>query len=222
MTPRTDPSSSPRAPLSRDRVLHAAIDLADAGGIESLTMRKLGRALGVEAMSLYNHVASKDDLLAGIVEVVLGEIELPPAAESWQAAIRTCAVSAHDALRRHAWACGLVMSPPGVGPARFRYMDWILGQLRAAGFSPELTYHAYHALDSHILGFTLWEAGHSIDTEDLADFAATFLRELPVDEYPYFVEHVKEHVAGSHDGVGGFEFGLELILDGLERARGIA
>jgi AcrR family transcriptional regulator len=218
MTPHTNPSPEPRPPLSRERVLHAAIRLADEGGIESLTMRKLGRALGVEAMSLYKHVANKDDVLDGIVDLVEGEIELPSAAEGWATAVRACAISAHEVLRRHPWAPSLIMSR--FRPARLRYMDWLLGRLRGAGFSPELTYHAYHALDSHILGFTLWEAGHSIDTEDLPDAVESFLRTLPIDDHPHFAEHARQHLTEPDlDDVGGFEFELDLILEGLQRRR---
>src|SRR5947209_12607310 len=109
-----------RVPLSRERVLDAALRLVDQSGIESLSMRKLGQALGVEAMSLYNHVANKNDLLDGIVDLVLSEFELPSAEEDWEAAIRKCAISAHDALVRHPWACNLIMSSPSVRPARLR------------------------------------------------------------------------------------------------------
>src|SRR5947209_8441840 len=154
----------PRTPLNRDRVLAAALGLADEAGIEALTMRKLGQALGVEAMSLYNHVANKDDLLAGMVDRVAGEIELPPAGGDWAAAVRVSAISAHAALERHPWATTLMMSRGG--PARMRYMDALLRRLREAGFSPELTYHAYHALDAHIFGFSLWEAGHAVTASD--------------------------------------------------------
>jgi AcrR family transcriptional regulator len=229
MAPHADPSSQPRVPLSRERVLQAAIRLADQGGIESLTMRKLARALGVEAMSLYNHVANKGDLVDGIVDLVVSEIELPSTAD-WETAIRECAISAHEALLRHPWACSLVMSPTTTRTARMprlRYMEWLLGRLREAGFSPELTYHAYHALDSHILGFTLWQLGHSAGaadirgTQDLADLAATFLRDLRAGDYPYLAEHVEQHLAAPSDD-GGFEFGLGLILDGLKKAHGIA
>jgi AcrR family transcriptional regulator len=207
-----------RTPLSRERVLQTAIGLADEGGIESVSMRKLGRALGVEAMSLYNHVANKDDLLDGIVDLVMSEFELPSASDPWSASIRRAAISAHQALLRHPWACSLIMSR--FRPARVRYIEWILGRLREAGFSAETTYHAYHALDSHILGFTLWELGHSVDSEELRDAAEAFLRQLPVDELPYFVEHVHQHLAGSMQDDEEFEFGLDLILEGLERARG--
>ena len=212
-------------------MLQAASGLADEGGIESLTMRKLARELGVEAMSLYNHVANKDDLVDGIVDLVVSEIDLPTA-EHWETAIREYAISAHEALLRHPWACSLVMSPTTtrtVRTARLGYMEWLLGRLREAGFSPELTYHAYHALDGHILGFTLWQLGHSAgakelsDAQDLADFAAKFLRDLRADDYPYLAEHVEQHVAAfGEDGESEFEFGLGLILDGLKRARGVA
>jgi AcrR family transcriptional regulator len=218
----TDQSGEPRAPLSRERVLRAAIRLADKGGIDSLSMRKLGQALGVEAMSLYNHVANKDDILDGIVDLVLSEIELSPVAEDWESAMRKSAISAHETLLRHPWACSLILSPTiRVIPARIRYMESVLRRLREAGFSAETTYHGYHALDSHILGFTLWEMGHSIPSEEAADFAATFLQELPLDEYPHFAEHVRQHFEEpSLDDEGEFEFGLDLILDGLKRIRG--
>lgn len=218
-----------RVPLSRDRVLHAALTLVDEGGIESLSMRKLGQALGVEAMSLYNHVANKDDLLAGIVDLVLNEIELSAADADWESVIRRCAISAHDAFERHPWACNLIMSSTRVRPARLRYMEFLLRRLREAGFSAEATYHAYHALDSHILGFTLWHMGHVMpgdgpritSKEELATFLAILLRELHLDDYPYLLEHGEQHLTpGSHKDEGEFEFGLRLILDGLTRMRG--
>jgi AcrR family transcriptional regulator len=187
-----DPDSKPRLPLTRDRVLEAGIRLADEGGIESLTMRKLAGELGVEAMSLYNHVANKGDLVAAMVDLVVGEIELPPSGEEWDVDIRRCAVSAHEALLRHPWACSLVLSPGTIGARptpRLRYMEWLLKRLREADFSPELTYHAYHTLDSHILGFTLWQLGHAISAAelgdgDLADLVDRFLSELPPADYP--------------------------------------
>jgi AcrR family transcriptional regulator len=207
--------------LTRERVLQTAIRLADESGIDSLTMRKLGQALGVEAMSLYNHVANKDDLLDGIIDLALSEIDLSPVAEDWEAAMRKNAVSAHEVLLRHPWACSLILSPTiRVIPARIRYIESVLGRLREAGFSAEVTYHGYHALDSHILGFTLWEMGHSIPAGVAEDFGATFLRDFPADEYPYLAEHVKQHFAEpSLDAEGEFEFGLDLILDGLKRMR---
>ena len=211
-------------PLSRERVLRAAIELADEGGIEALSMRKLGRRLGVEAMSLYNHVANKDDLQDGIVEIVLGEIELPGDGADWKEAIRRTAISSHETLIRHRWACSAMMRVPRVSPARLQWMEAVLRTLREAGFSADLTHHAYHALDSHITGFTLWQVSMPFDTrEELVALAEDVLRGIPGDEYPYFVEHAEQHLApSSGDGKTEFEFGLDLILDGLERLRGTA
>ena len=209
-----------RTPLTRERVLSAAVGLADAEGIEALSMRRLGQELGVEAMSLYNHVAKKDDLLDGIVELILNEIELPSGGEDWKAAVRRTAISAHDVLVRHPWACNLALSPTRNVPFRMRYMEWLLGRLREAGVSAEATYHGYHALDSHIMGFTLWELSHELDRSDIEDLAATFLRDFPVDDYPYLAEHVQQHVTGfGRDGEGAFELVLDLILEGLDPAR---
>ncbi len=216
-------TGSPRAPLSKERVLEAALVLADESGIESLTMRNLGRKLGVEAMSLYNHVSNKDDILAGICDLVLAEIAPPAADGDWDTALRASAVSAHDALRRHPWACSLLMSAERVLTARLRYMDSLLERLREAGFSAETTYHAYHVLDAHIFGFSLWQAGHSFKAEDLQDLAATFLEKFPLDDYPHVAEHVEQHLTDGplHD-VSAFEFGLDLIFDGLRKLRGTA
>jgi AcrR family transcriptional regulator len=205
-------------------VLRAAIELADEGGIEALSMRRLGHRLGVEAMSLYIHVANKDDLQDGIVELVLGEIELPPYAADWTEAIRRTAISSHETFIRHRWACSAMMRVPRVSPARLQWMEAVLRTLREAGFSADLTHHAYHALDSHITGFTLWQVSMPFDTrEELVDLAEDVLREIPTDEYPYFIEHAEQHLApASGDGRTEFEFGLDLILDGLERLRGTA
>src|SRR5215472_9097154 len=148
-----DHAGAHRAPLSRDRVLRAAVALADTGGISSLSMRKLGEALGVEAMSLYNHVASKGDLLDGMIDVVFGEIDLPPGDVDWKSAMRQRAISVREALRRHPWAIGLMESRTSPGPATLRHHDAVLGCLRGAGFSIEMTAHAYSLLDSYIYGF---------------------------------------------------------------------
>jgi AcrR family transcriptional regulator len=220
MASQADPVAEPRLPMSRERVLEAAIALADESGIESLTMRRLAQELGVEAMTLYYYVANKEDILNAIVDMVLSEFELPSSETDWKAAIRKTAISAHDVLVRHPWAASLMLSSTGASAARWRYMNAILGCLREAGFSPDLTDHAYHALDSHITGFTLWEVQIQIDPETLPDLATTFLRELPADEYPYIVEHVQEHLKKRNpDDEGAFAFGLDLILDGLERIR---
>ena len=208
-----------RRPLSRERVLRAAIGLADAGGIEALSMRRLAQELGVEAMSLYYHVANKGEILDGIVDMVVGEFELPPADAEWKSAIRTTAISAHEILVSHPWSASLVLSGSGVSMARLRYMDAILGTLRRAGFSAEMTDHAYHALDSHIMGFTLWQVGMNLGTEDdLKAMAGQFLAQLSIEDFPHLAEHIEQHLKPSDpDDVPEFEFGLGLILDGLER-----
>ena len=210
-----------RTPLNRERVLRAAVAVADEAGIESLSMRRLGQELGVEAMSLYNHVANKDDLLNGIADLVLGEIELPDGGEDWKGALRRHAISAHDVLVAHPWACRLALSPDTVSLASVRRADWMLQQLRDGGFSPDVTYHAYHALDAHILGFTLWQLGHGIvDAEHLRELAAEFFSRFGPDEYPYLREHAEQHFAGfGSEGKGAYELVLDLILDGLERER---
>ena len=209
-----------RTPLSRERVLRAAVALADKDGIEALSMRRLGNELGVEAMSLYNHVANKDDLLNGITDLILGEIELPSDAD-WKDALRRHAISAHDVLVAHPWASSLALSPDRASEVSVRRANWMLGQLREAGFSADVTYHAYHALDSHILGFTLWQLGHGIvDQEQIADLAASFFRMYPPEEYPHLYEHAQQHLSGFGRGEpGAFELVLDLILDGVERER---
>jgi AcrR family transcriptional regulator len=223
MASQADPIAEARLPLSRERVLEAAISLADEGGIESLTMRKLAQELGVEAMTLYYYVANKDEILGGIVDLVVGEIQLPSPGADWKPAIRKTALSAYDVLLRHPWAASLVLSGPTMSQARVRYMNSILGSLRHGGFSAELTDHAYHALDSHIMGFALWEVGIMTGLANLGDRVATFLEELDVDEYPHLAEHAQQHLKERNpDDEGSFAFGLDLILDGLERIRGTA
>jgi hypothetical protein len=171
-------------------------------------------------MSLYNHVANKDDILNGIVDLIVGEFDIPASGTGWKAAIRRTAISAHDVLVRHPWAASLMLSVTGTQPARWRYMDRILGSLREAGFSTDMTDHAYHALDSHVTGFTLWQVQIQVDPEKLPGMAATFLRDLPADDYPYLVEHIEHHLNEPSPGdEGSFAFGLDLILDGLERLR---
>jgi AcrR family transcriptional regulator len=211
-------ASEARLPLTRERVLRAAIELADDGGIESLSMRKLGQTLGVEAMSLYNHVANKDDILNGIVDIVESAIELPTAGADWKRELRKTAMSVHGLFERHPWAASLTLSASGARPARWRYMNAILGCLRQAGFSAETTDHAYHALESHIAGFTLWSGQLEVEDEALPELAAAFLRTFSGTDYPYLVEHVHQHLEERRpDDEGAFAFGLDLILDGLER-----
>jgi AcrR family transcriptional regulator len=220
MTTRPQPSAEPRAPLSRQRVLRAAVALADRGGVGSLSMRKLAQELGVEAMSLYHHVASKDDILDGIVDVVFGEIELPSGEAGWKAAMRRRAISAREALRRHPWATALMESRSTPGPANVRHHDAVLGVLRNAGFPVELAAHAYSLLDAYIYGFALQETSLPFSTpEETAEVAQSIMAEFPADEYPHLAEIATEHVLKpGYDYGNEYAFGLELILDGLDRA----
>jgi AcrR family transcriptional regulator len=214
--------------LNRERVLKAAIRLADKEGIEALSMRRLAKALGVEAMSLYNHVANKADLADGMLDLVLGSIELPPESKRWDDAIRMYARAVHDALIRHRWAGSLIIGLAASGgprESRIRHMEWLLRRLRKGGFSAKLTYHAYHVLDAHILGFSLWEIGHYAAGEqfesrrDADRFVRRLIEQLQADGNVYLAEHAEQHVAGVDDGVSAFELGLDLILDGLRRAK---
>ena len=220
--PPTGHAAVRRAPLSRDQVLRAAVALADEGGIEALSMRKLGEAVGVEAMSLYNHVASKGDLLDGMVDVVFGEIGLPSEDVGWRAAMRQRAVSAREALARHRWSIGLMESRRSPGPATLQHHDAVLGCLRAAGFSIELTAHAYSLLDSYIYGFALQEASLPFDSaEEAPELAREIAGQLPADAYPHLTELATGHVLQPGYRYGDeFEIGLDLILDALERAGG--
>ena len=208
-----------RAPLSRDRVLQAAVALADETGIDSVSMRKLGEALGVEAMSLYNHVANKGDLLDGMVDVVFSEIDLP-SGENWKVAMRQRAISARQVLGRHRWAIGRMESRASPGPATLRHHDAVLGCLRGAGFSIEMTAHAYSVVDSYIYGFALQEANLPFDdAEETEQVAEEILGQFGAGDYPHLTELAMEHVLQpGYDYGNEFEVGLDLILDGLERA----
>jgi AcrR family transcriptional regulator len=207
--------------LSRERVLRAAIDLADRDGIESLSMRNLGQEVGVEAMSLYNHVRNKDDILNGMVDVVFSEIDMPSRPADWLTAMRQRAISARQALLRHPWAIGLMESRIQPGPATLQHHDSVLRNLREAGFSIEMAAHAYSVLDSYIYGFTLNELALPFDSsQQVAEVAGNILREMPAGEYPYLAEMAVEHAMKPGFDYGDeFEFGLNLILDGLKRAQ---
>ena len=221
MTP-DQPSAGRRAPLSRGQVVRAAVALADQGGIEAVSMRKLGQALGVEAMSLYNHVSSRSDLLDGMVDLVFSEIGLPPGGAGWRSAMRQRAIAAREALGRHRWAIGLMESRKTPGPATLRHHDAVLGCLRAAGFSTPLTGHAYSLLDSYIYGFALQEASLPFSTAgETAEVTRQIAGQMPAGEYPHLAEFAVERVLrpGYHYGEE-FEIGLDLILDALERAAG--
>ena len=224
MATRTEPSAEPRTPLSKERVLRAAVDLADKGGIESLSMRKLAQELGVEAMSLYNHVRNKEDILDGVVDVVVGEIEVPPVVADWKTSLRQTVLSARGVLLRHPWAPRVIESRKNPSPATFQYFESVIGILRTGGFSVDLTHHALHVLGSRVLGFTQELFNDSDELASGPDAAAMYAQ--MADKFPYMIEMA---MAVSHEGgLGGcdddveFAFALELILDGLARMRDAA
>ncbi len=208
-----------RARLSRDQVLEAALAIADQSGLEGLTMQTIGRQLGAEAMSLYRHVRNKDEILDGLIDLVFAEIELPPPGAPWREAMRERAISFRRVLARHPWAIGLLESASRPGPASLHHHDAVLGLLRDAGFSSLMATHAYNLLDSFVYGFALQELTLPITTpQALAEVGEAVIEPLPSDEYPNFTAVGRDLMASGFDYAGEFEFGLDLILDGLERA----
>ena len=203
--------SGHREPLSRERILRAAIDLADRDGLDAVTMRRVGQALGVEAMSLYNHVPGKQELLDGMVDALVEEIEIPPAATEWKEAIQSRALSGRTLVRRHPWAPALMTTRPAVRVPMATYLDRVLTVLLDAGFSPQLAHTALHVLDSRVLGFTrdLFDPGtqEPMDPAIVASLRST---------HPGMTRILEE---ATHDDDAEFAFALDLILDGLERAR---
>jgi AcrR family transcriptional regulator len=224
MAARIGSKTTRRAPLTRERVLRAAVDLADRNGIETLTMRRLGQELGVEAMSLYNHVANKDDILDGIVDLVFGEIAVPSDLVDWKTAMRQRAISARVVLMRHPWATSLMQSRTNPGRATLHHHDSVVGSLRKAGFSIDMAAHAFSVMDGYIYGFALQQLNLPSHTpEESAALAENILRELPADTYPHLAEMIVEHaLKPGYDYAQEFEFGLDLILNGLESIRGAA
>ncbi|MHC0430810.1 TetR/AcrR family transcriptional regulator [Streptomyces sp. O3] len=212
------PRSGRRAPLNRERVLGAGIALADSEGIGALTMRRLGRELGVEGMALYNHVDNKEDLLDGMLDLVAAEIELPAVGADWQDHARQRAVSAHAALMRHPWSAPLWTSSVSLGPSRMRYLDSALRNLREADFPPDLLDRAFHTVENHIVGHALQSLGFPLDHGQMQQTGESFLRSFPAERYPDLAGHIRHHLTHRDDG-GEFAFGLDLILDGLERRR---
>jgi AcrR family transcriptional regulator len=216
MTTDSGSKTARRAPLSRDRVLRAAIALADEHGLESVTMRRLGQELGVEAMSLNNHVANKNDILDGIDDLVLGDIDVPPSGTHWKTAMRQRSISAHEVLLAHPWAAMLIMSRFNIGLGMTRYLDATLGRLREGGFSIEGALDAWHTLDSHLYGFTLQQLNLPFAADEAPQVSADVLGGLNGDEYPHVVEVITHVMRSGREE--DFEYGLDLILDGLEKA----
>lgn len=208
------------APLSRHRILNAAIGLADNHGIDSLSMRKLAQQLGVKAMSLYNHVANKEDLINGMVDIVAGEIDLPQLGGDWKNAMRQRAISAHLVLLSHPWATMALVSRVNVGPAMLRYVNATLGCLVEAGFSLKMADHVWNALDSHIYGFTLQKLNFPFDEAEYAEAAKQYVSMLPAETYPYLNQLTYHVIDGDYDGIHNFEFGLDLLLNSLDGLRG--
>jgi AcrR family transcriptional regulator len=224
MAAQPESSAQSRTRLARERVLMAAMDLADTGGVPALSMRKLGEALGVEAMSLYNHIANKSDLLDGMIDLVFSEIGLPPTEADWKTAMRGRAISAREVLARHPWAIGLMESRRRPGPATLRHHDEVIRCLREAGFSIAMAAHAYSVLDSYIYGFALQQASLPFKTsEEVAEVTESILQQFPTDAYPSLTELAVQHVLRpGYDYADEFKFGLDLILDGLARLRDTA
>jgi len=209
--------SQRRVPLTRERVLGAALKLADQGGIESLSMRKLGHELGVEAMAVYYHFANKDEVLDGIVDLVFSEIDLPAGGADWKTAMRQRALSVRDVLSRHRWAIGLMESRANPGPANLLHHDAVIGSLRAAGFTMEMVAHAYSLLDSYIYGFAMTKMNLPFNAStNVGEMAQSMLDPFSNGEYPNLLQMVTEHVMKpAYDYSGEFEYGLDVILGGF-------
>lgn len=221
MSPQSSPASDRRAPLTRDRVLGAALALADAGGLESLTMRRLGEDLEVGPMALYRHVRNKDDLVDGLVDLVFAEISLPEAGVDWRTAMRERAISLNDVLLRHRWAIGLMESRRNPGPANLRHHDAVIGSLLRAGFDMAMAAHAYSLIDAYVYGFALTKMSLPFESgEEVAEVAETMLQPFPVNAYPNLAAFITEHaMQPGYDYGDEFGYGLDIVLDGLEAAR---
>ena len=204
-----------REPVTQERALAAAVVIADSEGIAALTMRRLAHELGVEAMSLYHHVANKDEVLDGITDLVVSDIHVPPTGTDWRSAMRDRAISAHEVLLAHPWAAMMIMSRFNIGPGMTRYLNATLGRLREGGFSIHGALDAWHTLDSHIYGFTLQELQLPFDAADNAQVSADVIELFDAAQFPYVIEVVTE--VSKTGRVEHFEFGLDLILDGLEK-----
>ena len=210
-----------REPLSRDRVLHTAVRVADRDGLAGLTIRALAQELGVKPMSVYYYVANKEEILDGIVDIVFAEIDLPAVGQDWRSEMRRRARSARRVLGRHRWAIGLLESRTRPGPATLRHHDTVLGVLRAAGFSRGMTAHAYALIDSYTYGFALQEAGLPFDGPDTVDqVAQPIMDQLTAGNYPTMVDMtVNYYLQSGYDFADEFEFGLDLILNNLHTRR---
>jgi AcrR family transcriptional regulator len=220
VTTITQPAVDGRRRLSRDRILDAALSHADAHGLDDLSMRKLGEVLGVAPMALYRHVANREDLVDGLIDVVFAEVELPATDGDWKTAMRRRAVSLHDVLARHRWAIGLMESRSHPGPASLRHHDSMIGSLRAGGFDMAGAAHAYSLIDAYVYGFALTKMNLPFaGGEEVAEVSRTMLEPFAPDAYPNLVAFITEHaMRPGYDFGEEFGYGLDLILDGLEAA----
>ena len=221
MATNAESPSAARSRLGRGRLLQAAIAQADAGGLEAVSMRRLADGLEFAPMALYRHVANKDDLIDGMIDVVFGEIDVPSAGGDWRTEMRRRAISVRDAMSRHRWAIGLMESRRNPGPASLRHHDAVIGSLLAGGFDMAMAAHAYSLLDAYVYGFAITKLNLPFETEeDVADVASDMLAPFEEGAYPNLVAFITEHaMQPGYDFGDEFEYGLDLILDGLERAR---
>lgn len=215
MSTTTKKNKSPK--LTRTKIIRSAIVLANTDGIASLSMRKLAGVLGVEAMSLYNHVANKDDLLDGMVELVAEEIELPPIGDDWKSAMRSRTISTYQVLLAYPWASALFVSRVNVGPIMLQYVDTTIGYLQTAGYSYKQADYCWNMIDSYMYGFTLKELNFPFEASEYKDVAQDFSPQLPQEQYPFLYALSAEVISGRHDGIQDFNFGLDLILDGIKK-----
>jgi len=216
-SPKTPTEARSRPSLDRPGILREALKLADELGVESLSMRRLALELEVEAMSLYNHVKNKEEILDGIVDLVAAEFELPDTTAHWKPAMRARCISAHQVLLKHPWAALMMFSRVNTGPALMTWANATLGCLMNAGFNCEMTDHASNALDNHLYGFTLQRVNSPIDPDEYASAAEHYLPVIKKELYPHLHAMATSISDGSHNGINDFNFGLDLLLDGLER-----
>jgi len=221
--PKRPARGRPRSPvLGNEKILRCALRLADERGIDALSMRTIAGKLGVEAMSLYNHVSGKDHILEGIVDLVVAEIRAPVSGGDWKTSMRRWALSAHEVLLRHPWAAVLIESRPVPSPVRLRYADSVLGALRGAGFPVEMAYQAFLTIDSYIYGFTLQEVSWPYPVNEVPAHVANLRPQVPASEYPHVTEVMdavlrRRAVSTAAAYEAEFTFGLDLILEGLSR-----
>lgn len=220
MVPRKKTTGRSTSPLSKEKVIQSALELADEGGVTSLTMRKLAEKLGVEAMSLYYHVANKNEILDAILDAIFSEIQLPDPNDDWKTAMRKRATSAREVVLRHKWAVSLMESRPNPGPATMQHHNQVLKALRTNGFTLPMAAHAFSLIDSYVYGFVMQEEALPFETEEeLKAVADGIMAQFPIEEFPYLGEMIVDHaLKAGYSYKKEFEFGLDLILDGLERA----